>query len=39
VLLAALTAEQLEWWLRDRRRSRRAVVRDLQAVAAALVTG
>jgi AcrR family transcriptional regulator len=39
VLLAALTAEQLRWWLRDRHRGRRALARELQEVAAALVTG
>jgi hypothetical protein len=37
VLLAALTAEQLGWWLREQKRSARAVTRDLQAVAGALL--
>jgi AcrR family transcriptional regulator len=37
VLLAGLTAEQLGWWLREQQRSARAVTRDLQAIAEALL--
>jgi AcrR family transcriptional regulator len=39
VLLAALTAEQIGWWLREQKRSLRAVTRDLRAVAASLLAG
>jgi len=39
VLLAALTAEQVRWWLIDQRRPVRALTREVQAVAAALVGG
>jgi AcrR family transcriptional regulator len=38
VLLAALTAEQVTWWTRGQQRSVRALRRDLQAVAASLMT-
>src|SRR3954465_8996531 len=39
VLLAALTAEQVGWWLREGNRSLRTLTRELQAVAETLVTG
>ena len=39
VLLAALTAEQVGWWLREGKKSVRALTRELQAVAITLVTG
>ena len=37
VLLAALTAEQVTWWVREQQRSVRSLRRDLQAVAASLL--
>src|SRR4051794_813106 len=39
VLLAALTAEQVRWWSRERRMSLRTLTRDLQAVADRLISG
>jgi AcrR family transcriptional regulator len=39
VVLAALTAEQVLWWSRERRVSLRTLTRELQAVAERLVTG
>jgi AcrR family transcriptional regulator len=39
VLLAALTAEQIGWWLREQHKAVRTLKRELQAVAQALVTG
>ena len=37
VLLAALSAEQVRWWLTDQRRALRPLIRELQAVAQALL--
>jgi AcrR family transcriptional regulator len=39
VLLAALTAEQVGWWLRDGKKPLRTITRQLQAIAETLVTG
>ena len=39
VLLAALTAEQVRWWSRERRVSLRTLTRELQSVADRLITG
>jgi AcrR family transcriptional regulator len=39
VLLAALTAEQVRWWIVDEGRPLRTLTRELQAVASSLVGG
>ena len=39
VLLAALTAEQVRWWLREQRVPPRRLARELQATARALAAG
>jgi AcrR family transcriptional regulator len=39
VLLAAMTAEQIGWWLRDQQRSLRSLTRELKAVASGLLPG
>jgi len=39
VLLAALTAEQVRWWSRQRRVSLRTLTRELQAAGDRLITG
>lgn len=39
VILAALTAEQVRWWSRQRRISLRTLTRELQAVGQRLITG
>jgi len=39
VLLAALTAEQVRWWLREQRMPLRRLTRELQATARALAAG
>jgi AcrR family transcriptional regulator len=39
VLLAALTAEQVGWWLGEGRKSLRTITRELKAIAESLVTG
>jgi AcrR family transcriptional regulator len=39
VLLAALTAEQIGWWLRERHTSTRTLAKELKAVASDLLPG